>query len=400
MRNVSLFVPITFDDVNKTPSEAKIEFWGGYFNVTGWSARVIDKAALEVEWHYEKPSYILSALKVISYAALLLPLIVLGLYAKSRAGAAYKFQDIKPLQEEREAEIPEPLPLRMIREKRLEEAKKLVLDDQDTYFERLIPELVKNDPADAWAYMSKFQDVPLFHKLNAIDAMIKKGQPFKEALDTLKPGPDKDRLLLSAFKGYSAAGNVKGQLQILGEPFYSVRIKNNLLKENLLLDTHPDAYLDLLEKNQHADQDELLDTCMSLVSMEEIADRLLKLKTFSPRTASHLREMRASALIRQNDLKKALEVLTPIFSLHAAKKTIPNLIALSIETGNYEAAVELALFDPSPFTLEFIRALTEHLNPDGYKKFYSLASEETLRQVLAEFFKDKELPELAKRFVG
>jgi hypothetical protein len=97
INSVSFFTPVSFGDKSKSFSETLLEYADDYFYLGGRKACVISNLSTdngrEVTYKDDSPSFLATALKVLTYVTLVIPLIVLALKTLLRLTHDFKLDD-------------------------------------------------------------------------------------------------------------------------------------------------------------------------------------------------------------------------------------------------------------------------------------------------------------------
>ena len=413
MTKVNFFTPITFGDLPKSSEEKAIETYDSYFNIFGWSAKVIDKDTLEAELHYEKPKFLISAFKVISYLTLIIPIIVLGLKYASRAGynltfkevstqpdidveeedpelkvrravssflKLNKFEDAKQLLTTGTEAFIEELKLRVkseeekytllkaIDECRFDTVQRLLhemetSDDKDEILEKAILKLINSDPERALEINGEtysFKSNQIRHKFKIVQALIQKGYPFADHLNTLPISKEKDDLLKLAIKKGVEESNVN-VLDLFKEPFKDYKVKLLLINEalHLLNESNAKKFIDILKIPVTHDQDDLIIETMEAICVKKAFDAAragLLLNCRSPYKKMALHELLATALINDDKKDEGLAVIKAVYSHMAAKDTIIHVITVLKDKELYSDIVDLITNNSSIYKSDYLAA--------------------------------------------
>ena len=450
MTKVNFFTPITFGEYPKSPEEKALERYDSYFNLFGWSARIIDKDALEAEWHYEKPNYLMTALKVISYFTFIIPIVVLGLKYASRANYTFTFKevsaqpvDIDEGEEKRETKIRLAVQS-LLKLNKYDEAEKLLearaepyieelkshvnsakekyaiikaIDDRsfdtlqrllfkmetsgekDELLEKAIDKLIESDPERALeinelAYFLKSNQTR--DKFKIVKALILKGCPYKNHLDTLPVSSEKDELLKLAVKAGSDHKNLL-VLHLFNESFKSVKVKNEALRIafTMLSESNADIFTKLVKKSAR-NQDALVIEFMKLLcekkAFEEAQD-LLTIECQSVYNRMTLFSTLTVALIDSGKIQEGIDIIKSVFGNYSAKEAIIQVINALITKELFAEIVDLIAENSSIYISDYISAFAVGFCPGIDSKY----SEEYLREQIAKKLITLNLEDSAKK---
>lgn len=428
MTKVSFITPVTYGDLPKTSVENDIEKYDSYFNVTGWSARIIDKDTLQAEWHYERPKIINTVLKVLSYFTLIVPFIVLGLKYSARAQHQFFFR-VEPAQKEEKVS---DIVNRLLKENKFEEAKHAVSSSDDSSIEVLkqkiadaeakftitknieksdfdavytflknmetgstkdeylgmaIDALLKKKTEEAFKFteLSYFCDeMQLQHKYKIVAALIEAGGSYKEHLKSFPKGNKKDALLEKALlKAIKDLNTV--DLDLFSEPFQDYRLRVSLIRKtfDMLTESTAGDILAVLKIPSLHKMDALVTEFMDLLcnfKFFDTAKNALTIKSLGMNTRIDIHGTLAAALIHSYQPEEGIEIIKVVFSDFAAKEAVIKVIKALKEKEMYAEFVDLITENPSIHLSEYI------------EKFLNNASSETFNRFeIAEILLEKEL---------
>lgn len=423
MKEINLFTPITFGNQPRSINENRIEFYDSYFNVIGWSARVISKNELEksydVEWHYEAPNYLISALKVISYVTVLLPLIVLVIKQNLKEGLVFKFKEIdsepKSPQfnldgEHQEIKIKHAVDT-LLKQGKVDSARQLLEGRDAPYIEEIkaqisieeskkaivsaikgadlekIKEILSRYSADekdelieTWILESS--DAPfeisqeisnqykrLLLQKKMLESQILRDLYFEGYLEKMETSDEKDSVIKLAIKSLMEnPSNYQTVVQILNRnSFKNAKTAVLVLEqvsEKLLGSRYVQDFLEILEKPL-LNKDPLLLKAMDILleaSKLDWAKDLLQFKCQSVFIKGSLYLKYALFL----PVDSAVELMKSISKEHYAKEAVKSFIKDIVKKDHFNEAAEL-IRSEELYSLEYAEAFMEAASPDRQK---------------------------------
>lgn len=409
MDRVSFFTPITFGDLPTSSKEKALEYVDGYFNLTGHSARVIVKDTLETKKHYDKPNLIISALKVLSYFTLVLPLVVLGLKAALRANISYTYTESPKntsacslskdlFQNERDA-ISKAIDegsfnklQQLFNEMETSDLKDELLE---TTIERLLP--INLDCAlklNEQPYV--LESKKLFSQFKIVKALIQEGGNYKEHLEALPISLEKDALLKLAVAKEVDAKNLT-VLNYFNGSFKNAKVKNEALglTFSLLCKSNANLFTKVVMRSA-ANQDALIVEFMTFICQKKAfdsAEELLNIECSTPYTKMKLFSLASVALIHSDKIDDGVALIKSVFSHLAAREAVIDVINALFAKEAYAKIIDLVADNCSNYTSHFIEALALNFCPGIDIKY----SEDYLRDQIAKKLMALELENSAKK---
>lgn len=378
MTKVGFFTPITYGDLPKSAKEKALERYDDYFNLTGWSARVIDKESLAAKWHYKKPDFLKTALKILSYFTLVAPLFALGMKYFFRKNIQATFAEVSKKPKLPEAPLVKNQKERLIdaiEGRSFDEMFRLLAEMETNDFkiellETAIAKLLEIDPEKALELSGK----PFFcERLQAsvqfkiVEAHILKGLDYKNALLSLPVSQERDALLKLAVKNGCKLKDLT-VLSFLNESFKSVKVKNESLRIafSLLSESNADIIIKEVKNVRPVDDQLVIDLMKLLIEKKafEYAKELLKIDGLSIFTKTKLCSSLSVALVNEGKIKEAIELFRPYSGNFAAKEEVLSVMNALFEKNSYQEIVDLIVENESSlYRDDFIQAFADMLCP-------------------------------------